>query len=340
MTSAYSSSTDHRRIARPVGPRSAGDGDRDDLLGEHVERVARHDGRLDQPFAHAAGDDGALEQVAAELGEDAPAADLADAVAGAPDALQPAGDGLGRLDLQDEVDGAHVDAELERAGGDEAGQLAGLRAAPRPSCAPRARASRGGRGDLGESAAPLAADGPWRPPRGELVQAQRDPLGRAAVVDEHDRGVVLAHEPQQLGVDRRPDRAARGLAPGDRLQRVARGPPSTGGSRAPGSAIDSTGTSIRRSSCLRAPASTIVTSRCGPTRKRPISSSGRCVALRPIRWTVARPVPPDARLRLEALEREREVRAALGVRRRRGSRRRSPPRRPLSISRAREVSIR
>ena len=70
------------------------------------------------------------------------------------------------------------------------------------------------------------------------------------------------HERQQLGVDRRPDRAARRLAAGDRLQRiVARG--STG---PPGSVIDSTGTSMRRSSCLRAPASTIVTSRRGPTR--------------------------------------------------------------------------
>ena len=53
-------------------------------------------------------------------------ADLADAVAGAADALQPAGDRLRRLDLQHEVDGAHVDPELERAGGHEAGQLAGL----------------------------------------------------------------------------------------------------------------------------------------------------------------------------------------------------------------------
>ena len=69
---------------------------------------------------------GALEQIAAELGEDPPVADLVDAVPGTPDALQAARDGLGRLDLHDEVDGAHVDAELERAGGDEAGQLAGL----------------------------------------------------------------------------------------------------------------------------------------------------------------------------------------------------------------------
>ncbi len=92
-----------------------------------------------------AGDDRALEQVAAELGEDPPAAHLVDAVPGAPDALQSARDGLGRLDLKDEIDGAHVDAELERAGGDEAGQLAAPSGAPRPSIAPRARASRGGR---------------------------------------------------------------------------------------------------------------------------------------------------------------------------------------------------
>jgi len=56
---------------------------------------------------------------------------------------------------------------------------------------------------------------------------------------------------------------------------------------ASGSAIDSTGTSIRRSSSLRAPASTIVTWRWGPTRKRPISSSGFWVALRPMRWISA-----------------------------------------------------
>ncbi len=119
MTSACSSSTAHA-----VG--LGGDGDRDDLLGEHVERVAGHDGRLDQPFAHAPGDDGALEQVAPELREDAPAAHLLDPVTGAADPLQPARDRLRRLDLQDEVDGAHVDPQLQRARRDEARQLAGL----------------------------------------------------------------------------------------------------------------------------------------------------------------------------------------------------------------------
>ena len=101
-------------------------GDGHDLLGEHVERVARHDRALDQPLAHAPGDDRALEQVGAELGEDAALGDVADAVPGAADALQAGGDRLRRLDLQDEVDGAHVDAQLERGGGHEARQLAGL----------------------------------------------------------------------------------------------------------------------------------------------------------------------------------------------------------------------
>src|SRR5256885_669856 len=44
---------------------------------------------------------------------------------------------------------------------------------------------------------------------GELVQAQGEPLGEPAVVDEDDRGAVLVDEAEQLGVDRRPDRRRR-----------------------------------------------------------------------------------------------------------------------------------
>ena len=42
---------------------------------------------------------------------------------------------------------------------------------------------------------------------GELVEPQRQPLGEPAVVDEHDRRAVLRDELEQRGVDRRPDRA-------------------------------------------------------------------------------------------------------------------------------------
>ena len=101
-------------------------GDRDDLLREHVERIARHHRRLDESLAHAPRHDGALEEVGAELGEDPSARHLAHAVAGAADPLQAPGHRLGRLHLHHEVDGAHVDAELERRGRDQAGKLPGL----------------------------------------------------------------------------------------------------------------------------------------------------------------------------------------------------------------------
>ena len=44
----------------------------------------------------------------------------------APGALQGAGDAGGRLDLDDEVDGAHVDAELQGAGGHQPAHPTGL----------------------------------------------------------------------------------------------------------------------------------------------------------------------------------------------------------------------
>jgi hypothetical protein len=72
---------------------------RDQVLGEDVEWVLGYHRLLDLALAHPAGDDRALEQVAAELGEDAAARDLAERVAGAPDPLQSAADRLRRLDL-------------------------------------------------------------------------------------------------------------------------------------------------------------------------------------------------------------------------------------------------
>ena len=136
--------------------------DRDDLLREHVERVARDRRLLDRAVAHRARDDRALEQVGAELREDAALRDRAELVAGAADALQPARDRLRALDLDDEVDGAHVDAELEAGGGDEARDLARLQQLlDLDPLLARQRAVVGA-GDLF---------------LGQLVQPQREPLG-------------------------------------------------------------------------------------------------------------------------------------------------------------------
>ena len=65
-------------------------------------------------LVHGAGDGGAGDQVGAVLGEDDAFADRADVMAGAADALHAAGDRGRRFDLDDEIDGAHVDAEFER----------------------------------------------------------------------------------------------------------------------------------------------------------------------------------------------------------------------------------
>ena len=80
--------------ARPARRRCHGSqrDHRDDLLGQHVERVARVADRLDRAGLHPLGDHGGLDQVAAVLGEQHAAADRADLVAGPADALQPAGD--------------------------------------------------------------------------------------------------------------------------------------------------------------------------------------------------------------------------------------------------------
>ncbi len=147
--------------------------------------------------------------------------------------------------------------------------------------------------------------------RGELVQPQRDALGRAAVVDEHDRRVVLAHEPQELGVDRRPDRSARGLAAGDGLQ-TGRGRGATGRRRVAvrfghrldrdldpqvellaHARVDDRDLAVRADEVAPDLLQRIL------RRGEPDPLDGRRGA-------------PAARLGLEPLEREREVRAALG----------------------------
>ena len=113
-------------------------------------------------------------------------------MAGAADALQATRDRLRALDLNHEVDGAHVDAELEAGGRDEARNPPRLQILldDHPLLA-RQRAVVGARDFL----------------LGELVQPDREPLGQPPVVDEDDRRAVLLHEREDRRVDRGPDRA-------------------------------------------------------------------------------------------------------------------------------------
>ncbi len=112
------------RVHRDLGV--ADDGH--DLLREDVERVPRVERLLDCALGHARGDGRRGEEIAAVLGEDHAARDRAHRVPGAPDALEPRGDRGRRLDLHDEIDGADVEPELERRGGDDGRELAFLEA--------------------------------------------------------------------------------------------------------------------------------------------------------------------------------------------------------------------
>ena len=157
------------------------------------------------------------------LGEEHAAADLADLVAGAADALEGAGDAGRRLDLDDEVDGAHVDAELEAAGGDDAGEPPALQVVlDQGTLLLGDRAVVGLRDDRGGAVGSprLGHDlGRCRAVRldldpgalgGDLVQPGREPLGEAAGVGEDDGRAVLLDQVGHVVLDVGPDRG--GLA--------------------------------------------------------------------------------------------------------------------------------
>ena len=172
------------------------------------------------------------------LGEHEALRDLAHLVAGAADALEPAGDGRRRLHLHDEVDRAHVDAELEARRRHHAAQPAGLEVGLDQGPLLLAHGAVVGTGEhrLGSPGDPGRPDGLGRrsprrqdavaglgrrqepvargngdrlglPLGPELVEACREPLGEAPRVREHDRGAMREHLVEDGGLDVRPHRS-------------------------------------------------------------------------------------------------------------------------------------
>ena len=181
---------------------------------------------------------------------------------------------------------------------------------------------------------------------GELVERRRQPLRDPPAVDEDQRRPVRPDQLQQPRVDRRPDRLAHRA-----LRRPGRSGSPPAGRASPClrpalrfAAPAASSRTCRRSRpavfgieacscelvvdrlpgprpCLRAPRCSASGFRCAfatcgagaiasgaaPPRKRATSSSGRCVADSPMRCSGA-----AAGERFEPLERQREVRAALG----------------------------
>src|SRR5580658_9142833 len=179
-------------------------GDGDQLLGEDVEGVAREAGGFDVALVHGAGDGGAGDEVGAVFGEDYALGDGVHTVAGAANALHAAGHRGRRLDLDNEIDGAHVDTQLERGGGAECANLAGFELLLNDG------ALRGGERAVMCAYDRLTPHG-RRPVRGDpgltgqLIERAGQALGDLPRIHEDDGRVVLANDFKQAGMNRIPD---------------------------------------------------------------------------------------------------------------------------------------
>ena len=210
---------------------------RDHLLRQHVQRIARIARRLHVALVHGARHGGAGHQVGAVLGEDDALADRVHVMPRAPDALHAARDRGRRLDLDHQIDRAHVDAQFERRGGAQSLDLPGLQQLFDHRALRR-----------GERSVMRARDGF----AGKIVQRAGQPLGDPPAVDEDEGRIPLADELEQPRMDRVPDGQRRGACEAGRWGSLP---------LRPSRAMSSTGTSMRSFNCLSAVALTIVTGR-------------------------------------------------------------------------------
>jgi hypothetical protein len=92
---------------------------REQLLGDDVPWLGWRDDRLDPSAAPEQQEGGRLQQSVAATGEEQAVADAARPPTRTPEPLQERGDGGGRVDLDDAVKVADVDAQFEGAGRDD-----------------------------------------------------------------------------------------------------------------------------------------------------------------------------------------------------------------------------
>ena len=117
----------------------------DDLLGQHVQRLFGDDDPVEFAPPHRIHDRRGLHQFVPRQGKKPALRRARDRVSRPAHALDQRGDGLGRADLADEVDGADVDPQLQGGRGHEGLQRARFPAAARRRAGAPSTCCRGGR---------------------------------------------------------------------------------------------------------------------------------------------------------------------------------------------------
>ena len=158
----------------------------DDLLGERVERPFGDRQPIEFAAPHAVEQRRAFHQFVARLREQPPLRQTIDRMPRASDALQEAGDRTRRAELADEIDLADVDAELQRGGRHQRLQRAVLQ--PLLGAEPMR---------LGHAAV-VGGDLRLAEPLGKVA---RDALGHPPRVDEDERGAMRLDELREALVD-------------------------------------------------------------------------------------------------------------------------------------------
>ena len=176
---------------------------RDQLLRQHIQRIARKARRLDVALVHGACNGRAGHQIGAIFGKENAFAHRVHMVAGAADALHAAGHRRRRLNLNHQVDRAHIDAQLQRGGGAQGANLPGLQLLLDDRALRRGQRAMMGAGNG------LAS---------QLVQRAGQPLGHLAAVHKENCRVTRANNLKQAWMNRVPDgdaaRRLRGRAAG------------------------------------------------------------------------------------------------------------------------------
>ena len=241
------------------------------------------------------------------LGEDHPGGDRTDLVPGPPHPLQAGGHRRRGLHLHHQVDRAHVDAEFERTGGDHRRQLSRLERLldlltllfgdTAVVGAGEYRCGAGGgvrlRHDL--SGRPLRRRGL----SGELVESGAQPLRAATGVGEHDRRAVGADQLEHALFDSRPDR---------------RGTSTVGVVRVVGVGSAQVGHVLDRH--LHAHLDRLLRRWLHHGHRRHPAEEGRHLLDRAYRRGQTDPLRGAGQQRVQPLQRERQMSAALGARHR------------------------